>query len=85
MPAVLTVDEPTLAHQAALAGAGYAYLARWSVAEDLAEGRLESVLEDWLPEELGLCLYYPRGRHPSAGLRALIALVRARGRRRGER
>jgi DNA-binding transcriptional LysR family regulator len=71
----LTVDDAGLAKQAALAGAGYAYLARWTTEEDIAAGRLVSVLEAWLPEEPGLCLYYPQGRHPSAGLRALIAFV----------
>ncbi len=71
----LTVDDAGLAHQAALAGAGYAYIARWNVEADIAAGRLESVLDEWLPEEPGLCLYYPKTRHPSAGLRALIAFV----------
>ena len=75
VPGTLTLDDPALAHQAALAGAGYAYLARWNVENDIATGRLESVLETWLPAEPGLCLYYPRTRHSSAGLRALIALV----------
>ncbi len=71
----LTVDDAGLAHQAALAGAGYAYIARWNVEADIAARRLESVLDEWLPEEPGLCLYYPKTRHPSAGLRALIAFV----------
>ena len=48
---------------------------RWNIENDIAAGRLVSVLEDWLPEEPGLCLYYPQARHPSAGLRALIAFV----------
>jgi DNA-binding transcriptional LysR family regulator len=76
----LTVDDAGLAHQAALAGAGYAYLARWTIEDDIAAGRLVSVLEAWLPEEPGLCLYYPQGRHPSAGLRVLIAFVGNRAR-----
>ena len=71
----LIVDDAGLSHQAALAGAGFAYLARWNVEDDIAAGRLVSVLEEWLPEEPGLCLYYPRGRHLSAGLRALIGFV----------
>jgi len=75
VPGVLTLDDPSLAHQAALAGAGYAYIARWNSEADVAAGRLEHVLEDWLPEEPGLCLYYPKARHPSAGLRALVSLV----------
>ena len=75
VPGALTVDDAGLAYQAALAGAGYAYLARWNVEEDIAAGQLASVLETWLPEEPGLCLYYPQARHPSAGLRALISFV----------
>ncbi len=75
VPGVLTLDDPTLMHQAALAGAGYAYLAHWSIEHDIAAGRLENVLEPWLPEETGLCLYHAKARYPSAGLRALIALV----------
>ena len=71
----LTLDDAGLAQQAAFAGAGYTYLARWNIEKDIAVGRLVSVLDDWLPEEPGLCLYYPQGRHPSAGLRALIAFV----------
>lgn len=77
VPGSFTVDDSTLAHQAALAGAGFAYVARWNVEKDLTAGRLTSVLEPWLPEETGLCLYYPRARHPSAGLRALIAFIEA--------
>jgi len=76
---VLTLDDAGLAYQAALAGAGYAYLARLNVEDDIAAGRLTSVLEEWLPEEPGLCLYYPRARHPSAGLRALMAFVAGAG------
>lgn len=75
VPGALTIDDAGLAQQAALAGTGYAYLARWAVEDDLAAGRLTSVLEAWLPEEPGLCLYFPQSRHISAGLRALIRYV----------
>jgi len=75
VPGSLIVDDAGLAQQATLAGAGFAYLARWNVEEDLAAGRLVAILEDWLPEEPGLCLYYPHGRHLSAGLRALAEFV----------
>jgi DNA-binding transcriptional LysR family regulator len=78
VPGALTLDDPSLAHQAALAGAGYAYLARMSVEADVSTGRLQSVLEEWLPDEPGLFLYHPRLRHPSAGLRALLDLVTPR-------
>jgi DNA-binding transcriptional LysR family regulator len=72
---VLTLDDAGLARQAALAGAGYAYVARLNVEDDIVAGTLTSVLEDWLPEESGLCLYHPRARHPSAGLRAFISFM----------
>ncbi len=75
VPGALTLNDPSLAHQAALAGAGYAYLARWNAEDDVVAGRLASVLDAWLPEETGLCLYYPKARHPPARLRALITLV----------
>jgi len=54
---------------------GLAYLIEWSVAADLADGRLVRVLEDWTPTFPGLCLYYPGRRHLPAGLRALVDLV----------
>jgi DNA-binding transcriptional LysR family regulator len=72
---VLTLDDAGLALQAALASAGYAYVARLNVEADIGAGRLTSVLEEWLPEEPGLCLYHPRSRHPSAALRAFVAFM----------
>jgi DNA-binding transcriptional LysR family regulator len=71
----LTLDEPTLMLEAVRGGAGLAYLIEWSVAADLADGRLVRVLEDWTPTFPGLCLYYPGRRHLPAGLRALVDLV----------
>jgi DNA-binding transcriptional LysR family regulator len=76
VPGSLTLDEGTLLRDAALAGAGLAYLSHWSVAADLAAGRLIQVLEDWTPSSPGLSLYYPGRRHVPAGLRAFIALIR---------
>jgi DNA-binding transcriptional LysR family regulator len=46
------------------------------VADDIATGRLQVVMEDWTPPFDGLCLYFPDGRHVPAGLRALIELIR---------
>src|SRR5262249_12603224 len=76
VPGALTLDEPGLMIEAALAGTGLAYLSEWSVADALAAGRLERVLEDWLPASPGLCLYYPGRRHLPATLRAFVALIR---------
>jgi DNA-binding transcriptional LysR family regulator len=76
---MLTLDEPQLMLEAARAGLGLTYLTEFNVAEDLAAGRLERVLEDWTPPFERLCLYYPGRRHVPAPLRALIELIRATG------
>lgn len=72
----LTLDDPALILEAAKAGVGLAYLWEWYVTEDLSNGRLVRVLQDWTPLFPGLCLYYPGRRHVPAGLRALIDLIR---------
>jgi DNA-binding transcriptional LysR family regulator len=74
----LTLNAPTLIRKAALEGAGLAYLADWQVTEDIAEGRLVQVLDDWMPKPSELALYYPGHRHVPAPLRALIDTIRAR-------
>ncbi len=63
-------------HEAALAGAGLAYLAEWSVIDDVKAGRLARVLGDWTLSSGRLALYYPANRHVPAGLRAFVALIR---------
>jgi len=72
-PGRLTLGSPELSRQAAAAGAGLAYVSARTAAAELESGRLQQVLQDWTPPFPGLCLYYPRQRLPSAGLRAFIA------------
>ncbi len=74
----LTLDNHGLMREAALAGAGLAYISEGMVEADLAEGRLIRVLADWTPPFSGLCLYYPSHRHVPAGLRAFVSLLRER-------
>lgn len=75
----LTLDSDELVVAAASAGMGLGWVNEWSV-ESLVESRkLAIVLEDWSPPFPGLALYYPMHRHVSAGLRALVALVRETG------
>ncbi|MDY7232149.1 LysR substrate-binding domain-containing protein [Hyalangium rubrum] len=72
----LTLDTLSLVIEAALNGAGLAYLNEWDVRAYLASGKLVSVLEDWLPAWPGLCVFYPSQRHVPAGLRAFVEVVK---------
>jgi DNA-binding transcriptional LysR family regulator len=76
VPGVLTLDEPTMARDAAVAGAGLAYMREAWIAQDVAAGRLVSVLNEWMPSAPGLCLYYPGRRNVPASLRAFIDVIR---------
>jgi DNA-binding transcriptional LysR family regulator len=76
VPGVLTLDEPTLLREAALAGAGLAYMREAWIAQDVAAGRLVSVLNEWMPSTPSLCLYYPGRRNVPASLRAFIDVIR---------
>lgn len=75
----LTLGQPDLMREAARAGLGLTYLTEFNIAEDLAAGTLERVLDDWTPPFDRLCLYYPGRRHVPAALRALIDLIREMG------
>jgi DNA-binding transcriptional LysR family regulator len=77
-PAVLTFDATDLIAQAAIAGAGLAYLEARTLAAPLADGRLVTVLDDWTAPYAGLSLYFPGRRLVPAKLRALINLIRER-------
>lgn len=78
----LTLDHYELWIEAALEGAGLAYVNEWSVSHEISSGRLIRVLEDWTPPFPGLTLYYPGHRHVPAGLRAFIGIIRETASRR---
>jgi DNA-binding transcriptional LysR family regulator len=72
----LLLDEVDLVVQAAIDGAGLAWVGEDRVADHLASGALVRVLEDWCPPFPGFFLYYPsRKQHPAA-LTALIETLR---------
>ncbi|WP_298368521.1 LysR family transcriptional regulator [Azospirillum sp.] len=80
-PGRMILGSPDLGLLAARAGAGIAYVNLNAASEDLAAGRLARVLIDWTPPFPGVCLYYPRQRLPSAGLRAFIGHFKSARRR----
>lgn len=76
VPGKLVLDESGLMLEAALAGAGIAYLSEFAVDKYLKSGELVQVLDEWTPPYEGLCIYYPGRRHVPAKLRAFIELAK---------
>jgi DNA-binding transcriptional LysR family regulator len=76
LPPRLVLNEQRTVLQAVRAGIGLAFLSEWHIADDLASGRLVTVLDDWCPSFPGLRLYYPRHRYVPAALKALVELIR---------
>jgi DNA-binding transcriptional LysR family regulator len=72
-----TSDDHDLLIEAALAGAGLAYVWENRAAACIEDGRLVRLLDDWCPLEDWLYLYYPTRKYISAGLRAVISALRA--------
>jgi DNA-binding transcriptional LysR family regulator len=73
----VTVDNSRLLLELAKQGCGLAYLTKGMASDALAAGVVRQVLSDWTPPYPGLCLYYPKHRHVSGSLRALIEFLRA--------
>jgi DNA-binding transcriptional LysR family regulator len=73
----LTLDDQDLMVDAALDGAGIAYVFEGLVERHLAEGRLVRLLEDWCPYYPGFFLYYPGRRQLPAALRAFVDFIKA--------
>ena len=72
----LLVDDLDLIIQAALDGAGLAWVAEDRVEPYLASGALVRVLEDWCPPFPGFFLYYPSRKQQPAALAAVIDAFR---------
>jgi DNA-binding transcriptional LysR family regulator len=62
--------------KAALAGLGLAFTLEDVVQEQIAEGRLVRVLEDWCPSFPGYHLYYPSRRQPSPAFALVLNALR---------
>jgi DNA-binding transcriptional LysR family regulator len=72
---VLTTD-PDLNIRLAMAGIGLTITCEGLVRPQVEEGILVPVLEEYCETFPGFFLYFPRRRHRSAALRALIDFVR---------
>lgn len=73
----LTLGDQDIMLEAALDGAGLAYLFEEQVRQALEEGRLIRVLEDWCPYYPGFFLYYPSRRQLPTALRAFVDFVKS--------
>ena len=75
----LSCDELDLVIQAALDGAGLAWVAEDRVTEHLASGALVRVLDDWSPPFPGFFLSYPTRKQQPAALAAVDRIFRLQG------
>lgn len=74
----LILSDQTLIRRAAIEGAGLAFVFEQRVREDIAEGRLIRVLEDWCEPFDGFFIYYPSRRQMRPALRAFVDFFRYR-------
>ncbi|MGF9693674.1 LysR substrate-binding domain-containing protein [Rhizobium sp. 0TCS1.26] len=74
----LILSSQQLMRQAALDGLGLAFVFDRRVEEDIREGRLVRVLEDWCPPFDGFYIYYPSRRQMRPSLRAFVDFFRWR-------
>lgn len=72
----LILNDDRLIVDAALRGAGLAYVFERQVTGEMAGGSLVRVLEDWCPAFPGFYLYYPSGRLMRPVLQAFVDSVR---------
>ncbi len=77
VPGALTLDRHDLMVDAARQGLGIAYVSEIYAARAIADGKLVTVLDDWLPEIPGLFLYYPDHRRVPPPLRAFIDVMKS--------
>jgi DNA-binding transcriptional LysR family regulator len=74
----VSVPDPTINHQLALAGTGVALLAQSVVRADVEQGRLVRLLPEWEPEPVELHALYPSQLNSSPKVRAFLQFLRER-------
>ncbi|TIS95128.1 LysR family transcriptional regulator [Mesorhizobium sp.] len=75
----LILDEDHLIANAAVDGAGLAFLFEDYVRDAITDGRLIRVLEDWCPPFDGFFVYYPSRRQMRPALRAFVDFFKIAG------
>jgi len=73
----LTFNDGTALHAAVLSGIGLAQIHDYIVEDDLAAGRLVSVLDDVAPAPDPIAILYPQSRHLSPRVRAFVTFLAA--------
>lgn len=71
-PGRLTSDDSGLLRAMAVAGLGLTYASSQNIRRELAEGRLETCLDDFAPAQDALYLYYPKSSRLQPKLRVFI-------------
>jgi len=74
----LIINDMDLMARGARSGLGLAIVMADQVVEDLAQGRLIQVLQDWSPPFPGYHLYYPSRRQPTPAFTLLVEALRYR-------
>jgi DNA-binding transcriptional LysR family regulator len=72
---VITVNSLTVLRDLAIAGSGIAVLPEFTIADDIASGRLIRLLPDWSGMKVPLSVVHPSGRFVTARLRHFIELL----------
>jgi DNA-binding transcriptional LysR family regulator len=72
---VIKMSSLVALRDAALAGAGFAFLPRFMVTRDIEEGRLVHAHKNWVGVKAPVSIVYPSSRFLSARLRAFIDLL----------
>lgn len=74
----VSVPDPTINYQLALAGTGVALLAQSVVRTDVEQGRLVRILPEWEPDPVELHALYPSQLNSSPKVRAFLQFLRDR-------
>lgn len=72
-----TANSPVTVRAAARAGLGFAFMPEFVARADLAEGRLVSVLEEFMPREAGIYAVFPHRRHLPTRVRLFVDFLAA--------